>query len=245
LQGRHVELTYEEMLRYDRQLPLFGVEGQKKLRNLRVLIAGVGGLGSFEALYLAQLGVGKLVLVDYDVIDESNLNRQPLYWVNDVGKPKPMPAVEKLKSINPNVEIEAIHARIDRDLAAKLMERVDIVIDGLDNWQTRFIIDEAAYKAGKPYIHAGTYGLQGQVIVIVPGETSCLRCLLPPRLREPEKVIAVSPMVGMVAAIAVLELVKLVTGVGRANKGSMIVVDGYNMEVQVIPLVPRKGCRCS
>jgi molybdopterin/thiamine biosynthesis adenylyltransferase len=125
------------------------------------------------------------------------------------------------------------------------MERVDIVIDGLDNWQTRFIIDEAAYKAGKPYIHAGTYGLQGQVIVIVPGETSCLRCLLPPRLREPEKVIAVSPMVGMVAAIAVLELVKLVTGVGRANKGSMIVVDGYNMEVQVIPLVPRKGCRCS
>jgi molybdopterin/thiamine biosynthesis adenylyltransferase len=238
-------LTPGEMVRYDRQLPLLGVEGQEKLRKLRVLVAGVGGLGGFEALYLAQLGVGKLVLVDHDVVDESNLNRQPLYWTSDIGKPKPLPAVEKLKAINPEVEVEAIHARIDRRLARELVKKVDAVIDGLDNWETRFIVDEAAYSEGKPYIHAGIYGLQGQVILVSPPETSCLRCLLPPKLREPEKVVALSPIVGMVAAIAVLELVKLVTGVGRANKGSMIVVDGYNMEMQVIPLVPRRGCRCS
>ncbi len=240
-----MELSPEELLRYDRQLPLLGSEGQARLRRLAVLVAGVGGLGSYEALYLAQLGVGKLVLVDSDTVDLSNLNRQPLYWSEDVGKPKPLPAAEKLKRINPHVEIVALHERITRELLERLIGQVDAIIDGLDNWETRFLIDEIAYRHGKPFIHAGVQGLQGQVVVIDPPETSCLRCLLPPRLKEPEKVIAIAPMVSMVASIAVLELVKLFTGVGRANKGSMIVVDGYNMEVTVIPLKPRSGCRCS
>jgi len=232
------------LARYDRQLPLLGVEGQEKLRRLTVLVAGVGGLGSFEALYLAEHGVGKLILVDYDIIDDSNLNRQPLYWTRDVGREKPIPAAEKIREINPDVEVEVVRERITRDNALELVKRADIIVDGLDNWEARFALDEASYHLGRPFIHAGVHGLQGQVIPVVPGETSCLRCLLPPGLREPEKVIALAPMVAMVAGIAVLELVKLVTGVGRANKGSMIVVDGYNMEVTVIPLNPRRGCKC-
>ncbi|ABM80425.1 HesA/MoeB/ThiF family protein [Hyperthermus butylicus] len=238
------KLSSEELARYDRQLPLFGIGGQAKLKNVSVLIAGVGGLGSFEAMYLAALGVGRLVLVDADYVDITNLNRQVLYWTEDIGKPKPYPAAEKLRRLNPNVEVVVVRERITPETASRLVKDVDVVIDGLDNWETRLILDEAAYRAGKPYIHAGVYGFQGQVVVVVPGETPCLRCLLPPFLRTPERIIAISPVVGIVAGIVVMELVKLVTGIGRSNKGRMIIVDTYNMEFMNVELKPRKGCMC-
>ncbi|HID41867.1 MAG TPA: HesA/MoeB/ThiF family protein [Pyrodictium sp.] len=239
-----IELTPSELLRYERQLLLFGVEGQKKLKKTSVMIAGVGGLGSFEALYLTALGVGKLVLVDGDTVEDSNLNRQILHWTDDIGKPKPISAAEKLRHLNPNVEIVPVTERITRDNVDDLIRQVDIVIDGLDNWETRFILDEAAYRAGKPYIHAGIYGFEGQVVVIVPGETPCLRCLLPPSLKSPSKIPAVGPIVALVGSIAVTELMKLVTGMGEVNKGKMIVVDAYTMDMMKIELRPRKDCKC-
>jgi len=238
------ELASHEMKRYSRQLPILGIEGQKKLKNTRVLVAGVGGLGSVEAIYLAAVGVRKLVLADNDVVELSNLNRQILHWTDDIGKAKPVSAAEKLKKLNPNVEIEVVTEGITRDNVEELLKRVDIVIDGLDNWETRFLIDEAAYRLGKPYVYAGIHGFQGQVTVIVPGETPCLRCVLPPKLKTPSQVPVIGSVVGLVGSIAVTELVKLVTGIGEVAKGKMLVVDAYSMEMFKFELTPRKNCKC-
>ncbi|WP_236698068.1 HesA/MoeB/ThiF family protein [Pyrodictium occultum] len=237
-------LSPSELLRYERQIPIFGVEGQERLKKASVLVAGVGGLGSFEALYLAALGVGKLVLVDGDVVDESNLNRQVLYTVDDLGRPKAIAAAEKLRRFNPNVEIVAVSERITEDNVDGLVSEADYVIDGLDNWEARFILDRAAYRRGKPFVHAGVYGLQGQVIVVVPGETPCLRCLLPPSLKTPAKIPAVGPVVALVGSIAVTELMKLITGVGEVSKGRMIIIDAYNMDLMRVHLKQRAGCSC-
>ena len=237
-------LASHEMKRYARQLPILGVEGQRKLKNTKVLVAGVGGLGSVEAIYLAAVGVGKLVLVDNDIVELSNLNRQILHWTDDIGKAKPISAAEKLKKLNPNVEIEVVTEGITRENVEELLKKVDIVIDGLDNWETRFLIDEAAYRLGKPYVYAGIHGFQGQVTIIVPGETPCLRCVLPPKLRTPQQIPVIGSVVGIVGSIAVTELVKYVTGVGEVAKGKMLVIDAYSMEMFKFELTPRKNCTC-
>jgi len=237
-------LASHEMKRYARQLPILGVEGQRKLKNTKVLVAGVGGLGSVEAIYLAAVGVGKLVLVDNDIVELSNLNRQILHWTDDIGKAKPISAAEKLRKLNPNVEIEVVTEGITRENVEELLKKVDIVIDGLDNWETRFLIDEAAYRLGKPYVYAGIHGFQGQVTIIVPGETPCLRCVLPPKLRTPQQIPLIGSVVGIVGSIAVTELVKYVTGVGEVAKGKMLVIDAYSMEMFKFELTPRKNCIC-
>ncbi len=237
-------LTPQELVRYDRQLMILGLEGQQKLKKMTVLIVGAGGLGSFEALYLAALGVGKLVIVDGDVVEPSNLNRQVLHWEEDIGRPKALSAAEKIRRFNPFVEVEAVTEHVNESNVDELVRGVDAVMDALDNWEARFLVDEAAYRHGKPFIHAGVYGLEGQVIPIVPGETSCLRCLLPPSLRTPPKTPAIGFTVGIIAGIAVAELVKLVTGVGRSNKGTMIIFDAASMETARVELKPREGCSC-
>jgi len=238
------ELSPQELLRYDRQLQVFGLEGQRRLKGLSVLVAGAGGLGSFEALYLAAVGVGRLVIVDGDVVDPTNLNRQVLHWAEDIGRPKAVSAAEKVKKFNPFVEVEPVAEPITRDNVYSLVERVDAVIDGLDNWEARFLLDEATYRLGKVFVHAGVHGMEGQVVPIVPGETSCLRCLLPESLSSPPKVPAVGFVVGMVAAIAVAELVKIFTGVGKPNKGRMLIIDALDTEIVKVDLKPRKGCTC-
>jgi len=237
-------LASHEMKRYARQLPILGVEGQRKLKNTKVLVAGVGGLGSVEAIYLAAVGVGKLVLVDNDIVELSNLNRQILHWTDDIGKAKPVSAAEKLRKLNPNVEIEIVTEGITRENVEELLKKVDIVIDGLDNWETRFLIDEAAYRLGKPYVYAGIHGFQGQVTIIVPEETPCLRCVLPPKLRTPQQIPVIGSVVGIIGSIAVTELVKFVTGVGEVAKGKMLVIDAYSMEMFKFELAPRKNCTC-
>lgn len=245
-QGRMGEglLSPREIARYDRQLPILGLEGQERLKKLSVLVVGAGGLGSFEALYLAALGVGRIVIVDGDVVEESNLNRQVLHWEEDIGRPKAVSAAEKIRRFNPFVEVEPVTEHVTRENIDELVRGVDAVLDALDNWETRFIVDEAAYRHGKVFIHAGVYGLEGQVIPVVPGETSCLRCLLPPSLRTPPKTPAIAFTVGIVAGVAVAELVKIVTGIGKANKGSMIVIDAATMETSIVELKPREGCSC-
>ncbi len=242
---RHTNrLSPIELVRYDRQLPVFGVEGQAKLKETSVAVIGAGGLGSFELLYLAGLGVGKIVIVDGDTVEESNLNRQVLHWEEDIGKPKALSAAEKIRRFNPYIEVEAVPERLTERNAEEIIGRVDAVLDALDNWETRFLIDRVAYKLEKIFVHAGIYGLEGQVIPIVPGETSCLRCLLPPKLTSPPRFPAIAPTVGIIAGIAVIELIKILTGIGESNKGKMIVFDGYTMEIMRVDLKPRPNCVC-
>lgn len=233
-----------ELVRYDRQLPLLGVEGQARLKNTSVAVIGAGGLGSFEALYLAGLGVGRIVIVDGDTVEESNLNRQVLHWEEDIGRPKALSAAEKLQKFNPYIRVEAVQDRLRDDNAEKIIGSVDAVLDALDNWETRLLVDRVAYRLGKTFVHAGVHGLEGQVVPIVPGETSCLKCLLPPRLVSPQKPPAVAPIVAIIAAIAVVELVKILTGIGESNKGKMIVFDGSTMELIRVNLRPRPDCKC-
>ncbi len=235
-------MAYE---RYSRHVLVVGAEGQKKLRELTVLVAGVGGLGCFEAYLLACLGVGKLVLVDDDTISLSDLNRQVLYTPSDIGQPKVEVAARRLKEFNPDVDVKPVKLRLSRENILKVLDEADIVIDGLDNWETRMLVDEAAYRLGIPYIHAGVQSLYGQVYLAIPGKTPCLRCIMPERVGGQRAVIpAIAPMVSLVASIAVNELVKLVTGVGRPALGELIVVDGYTLGVEKIKVKARPNCTC-
>jgi len=158
------------LLRYDRQMMLrgFGQEGQERLRQARVAVAGIGGLGSVASLYLAAAGVGYLRLIDYDVVELSNLNRQVIHWSTDLERPKVESAAMKLIQLNPEVKVDAVNEMITRDSVTKLLEDIGLVVDGQDTMQTRMIINEECVRRRIPYIYAAVYGLEGYMTTIVP-----------------------------------------------------------------------------
>ncbi len=222
--------------RYARQLALIGVEAQEKLFRSSALIVGVGGLGSMEALLLAYLGIGRLVLVDKDTVEESNLNRQVLHWETDMGKAKVLSAKEKIERINSSITVEAVHQPLSEELLEDIVPRVDIVMDGLDNWESRFLVDRVAWRKGKPFIHAGVDGFYGQVAPIARGRTPCLRCIVGPVPRERREVQVVVPTIALVASIAVTEALKVLTGVSRPAYGKMIVADLLSYDLTVVDI---------
>jgi len=229
-----------ELERYDRQIRLIGVEGQLKLKRSKVLVVGIGGLGSPIALYLAAAGFGNIYLVDSEDVELSNLNRQILHWTEDIGRPKALSASWKLRRFNPEVSVEAIKCRAEEDILRRFIARVDLVMDGLDNWKTRLLVNKVCVELGKPFIHAGIYGLYGQLLVVVPGKTPCLHCLIPkppPEIR-PFPVIGTTP--GVMAMLQVTEAIKLITGYGIPALGRLIVYDGYSMTFNELK-VARKG----
>ncbi|MEL9999778.1 MAG: HesA/MoeB/ThiF family protein [Desulfurococcaceae archaeon] len=235
-------LSSEELERYDRQIRLFGVEGQEKLKKSRVLVVGVGGLGSPAALYLVATGIGEVILVDSERVELSNLNRQVLYWTRDIGKFKVESASEKLRELNPNVRIRGYSRRADEELLDQLVHEADLVIDGLDNWKTRFMLNRICVKHRKPLIHAGVYGVYGQLLVVVPGITPCLQCVMvkePPE-RGPLPVLGTTP--GLLAMIQVTEAIKILTGYGEPALNRLIVYNGYTMEFQEVTISRNPNC---
>jgi len=174
-------LTKLELERYDRQIrmPNIGINGQEKLKSSKIVIAGMGGLGCASATYLAAAGIGELVLIDKEKIELSNLNRQILYWTKDVGKYKVNSAKEKLIKLNPEIKILAIKEEINEDNIKELINGANVVIDGQDNFKTRFIINKACVELKIPFIYAAVQGLEGRLMTIIPGEGPCLRCLIP------------------------------------------------------------------
>lgn len=235
-------LSSEELERYDRQIKLFGVEGQEKLKKSRVLVMGIGGLGSPAALYLAAAGVGELILIDSERVELSNLNRQILYWTRDIGRLKVESATEKLRELNPNVKIRAYPKTADEEILDQLVREVDLVIDGLDNWRTRFVLNKVCVKYRKPLIHAGVHGVYGQVLVIVPGITPCLQCIMvkePPETKTPP-VLSTTP--GLLAMIQVTEAIKILTGYGKPALNKLIVYNGYTMEFQEVVVSKNPNC---
>jgi len=237
-------LSTEELRRYDRQLKVIGVEGQKKIRNTKVLIAGVGGLGSFYSILLAVLGVGRIILIDFDKVELSNLNRQVIHWTSDIDYPKPFSAQRKIKMINPHVEVTTFYTKITEESLARIINDADIVLDGLDNWETRLILDKVAYRARKPLIHAGVYGFEGQVVPINPKKGECLKCLLPAPPKS-EKIPIIPCAVAMIASIVISEFIKIITGISSPNYGKMIIIDISAPEVLVIDLRKKENCICS
>jgi len=248
MEGRvAVSLDDAERARYARQLiyPDFGEAGQLCLKNAHVLIAGVGGLGSPNAVNLACAGIGKLTLVDGDSVDISNLNRQTLHWEKDVGVPKVISGAAKLAAMNARTEIVPLHLRITADNAAELLAGVDLVMDCLDTMEGRFVLNACCVRRNIPFIHGGIRGLDGQVTTIIPGRTPCLECLYPRGIGEGKN--TPIPVFGatsaLVASLQAMEAIKLLAGFGDLLTGKMLIIGGESMEFSVIETKRKKECR--
>ena len=238
-------LTQEDLVRYDRQIlyPAFGEEGQRKLRKAHVLVAGVGGLGSPVAIYLACAGVGKLTVVDSDAVELSNLNRQILHWEEDVGEQKVISAVRKLEKLNSTVEVNPHAMKITAENFLGLIEGVDLVMDCMDNMETRFIMNEGCVNAGIPFIHGGIYGMMGEVTTIIPGQTPCFECIFPRDVegKSPFPVFGFTP--ALVASLQVMEAIKFLGGFGELLAGKMLYVRGEETIFMTVDLQKNKTCR--
>ena len=227
--------------RYDRQIMLFGEASQSRLKNAAVTVSGVGGLGCPTSLYLAAAGVGKIRLVDCDDVELSNLNRQVLHWDGDIGARKVESAYRKLKEVNPSITLEVVDEEITEDNVLRLVEDVDVIVDCLDNFDTRYVINRAAWKTGIPLVHGAIYGMEARVSTFVPGETCCFRCLYPhapPKEKFP--VIGAAP--GLAAMIQVMEVVKLLSGTGELLKNRLLMFDGEISRCTEVTLRPDPDC---
>jgi len=243
--GQAVNLTKEEMEIYDRQIRItgFGIEGQKKLKSKRALVIGIGGLGSIIATYLTVAGVGKIILVDRDKVELTNMNRQILYNIDDVGKAKARVAAEKLRRMNPYVDVEGVVEEINEDNIDDYVKSVDIVLDGLDNFRTRLLVNDACVRYRRPFIHGAVSGFNGQVMDIIPFKGPCLRCVVP---KEPQEESKVVPVIGvtsaLVGSIEALEAIKLMTGIGEPLVGYFLVINGLHMRFKTFKVIRRPNC---
>ena len=237
-------LTISERERYSRQmiLPNLGEEGQLKLKNAKVVVAGIGGLGCPTSLYLTAAGVGNVLLIDAERFELSNLNRQILGFQRDVGRLKVEAAREKLEALNPDITVSTRVVEITSMNVTELIDEADIVVDAQDNWKTRFVINEACVRARIPLVHAGVYGWNGQITTIIPGESPCLRCLIPrdPPETKPFPIVGVTP--GLFAMLQVMETIKLLTGLGRPLIGKLLLFDGEDTSFNLIDISRNPNC---
>ena len=238
------KLSPEELERYDRQLRLlgFGIESQLKLKRARVLVVGVGGLGSAAALYLASAGVGLLRIIDDGYVELSNLNRQILYDTGDIGKRKVDVAAKRLRELNPEIEVEALGEKLTEENVREMLSNADLAVDCLDNFRTRFILNDACVELEKPLIHGAIYGAEGRLMTIIPGMGPCLRCLIPHEPAEHDKIPVLGPLPGIVGALEALEAIKVITGLGEPAIGKLIVIDGMDLSFYIIEIRRNPSC---
>jgi molybdopterin/thiamine biosynthesis adenylyltransferase len=234
-------LSPRELERYKRQISLFGQEGQEKLKDAKVFIAGAGGLGSPVSIYLAVAGVGTIVLADKDVVELTNLNRQILHYDSDIGKKKTRSAMEKLSQLNPDIHVNVIDTTIDEGNVTSLVGDADGIVDAVDNFPTRYLLNETALEKNIPLFHGAIRGLFGQATTIVPGKTGCLRCIFPePPPRE------VSPVVGLTAGfigvVQATEVLKYLLGCGELLTNRLFLWDGMQVRVEEVIIEKNPAC---
>ena len=249
MQQQEVKLSKEEVQRYSRHLimPEVGMEGQLKLKRARVLTIGTGGLGAPLGLYLAAAGVGHLGLVDFDVVDASNLQRQVTFTTADVGKPKSEAAKARLTALNPMIEIVSYETRLTSDNALDLFRDYDIIVDGTDNFPTRFLVNDACILLGKPNVYGSIFRFEGQATVFGYPGGPCYRCLYPeppppglvPSCAE-GGVLGVLP--GIVGSIQAMETIKLILGVGEPLVGRLLLFDALAMRFRELKLRKNPDC---
>jgi adenylyltransferase/sulfurtransferase len=235
-------LSGTESERYLRQIPLIGEEGQEKLRGAKILIVGAGGLGTPAALYLAAAGVGQIRIIDPDRVDRTNLNRQILHTEKDIGRPKVHSAAEKLRALNPEVEIEPIEDALREENSDPLVRGMDLLLDALDNFQARYILNRAAVSCGIPLIHAAVNGLSGQMTTVIPGKTPCLECIFPhppPAARPP--VLGITA--GMLGLLQAGEALRLLLSQNAVAANRLLVWDGREASLEYIPMDRDPCCR--
>ena len=245
----NVELSNEEIGRYSRHLimPEVALEGQKKLKQAKVLTIGTGGLGSPLALYLAAAGVGTIGIVDFDVVDESNLQRQILHGTSDVGRPKVESAHDKLKDINPNVNVVVHEEALTSENALDILKDYDVIVDGTDNFPTRYLVNDACVLLGKPNVYGSIFRFEGQASVFWAEEGPCYRCLYPeppppglvPSCAE-GGVLGILP--GAIGTIQATETVKLILGIGEPLVGRLILYDALGMSFREMKLRKDPDC---
>jgi molybdopterin/thiamine biosynthesis adenylyltransferase/rhodanese-related sulfurtransferase/molybdopterin converting factor small subunit len=243
------KLSHEEVLRYSRHLilPDVGVEGQRKLKAARVLLIGAGGLGSPAALYLAAAGVGTIGIVDFDVVDTTNLQRQILHGTSGVGSPKLDSARERIEDLNPNVHVETLETRLTSENALDIIREYDIVADGTDNFPTRYLVNDACVLLGKPNVYGSIFRFEGQASVFYAKEGPCYRCLYaepPPAGLVPScaegGVLGVLP--GIIGSIQALETIKLILGRGETLIGRLLLFDALRLKFRELKLERDPDC---
>jgi len=238
-------LSHGERARYHRQLimPEIGEEGQKKLKAARVCVVGIGGLGSTSAMTLASTGIGYLRLVDKDIVETSNLNRQVIHWTPDLGRDKSASAGEKLSALNPEIRIHAVRMEVTDRNVVEAVGECGLIVDATDNLAVRRVLNRFSVERGIPFIFGGVEGFQGMVTTMVPGRTPCLECLFPAGEDPPQKEIGVpGPMPGLVASIQAVEAVKLLLGVGTCLLGRLLLVRGLDMSMREVAVGRNPRC---
>ncbi|HEX6314167.1 MAG TPA: molybdopterin-synthase adenylyltransferase MoeB [Gemmatimonadaceae bacterium] len=244
-----VDLAPDEYLRYSRHLilPEIGVDGQRALRRARILLVGAGGLGSPAALYLAAAGVGTIGLVDFDVVDLSNLQRQVLHGTSDIGRSKLDSAKDRLREVNPGVHVEAFPVRFSAQNAREIATGFDLILDGTDNFGTRYLVNDLAVLLGVPNVYGSIFRFDGQASVFATADGPCYRCVY----REPPPaglvpacaeggVLGVLP--GLVGTIQATEAIKLITGIGTPLTGRLLLIDALHWRQRIVRL--RKDPHC-
>jgi adenylyltransferase/sulfurtransferase len=237
-----------QLLRYSRQimLPGFGIEGQERLRKARVLVVGLGGLGSPVAMYLAAAGVGRLVLADFDAVDLSNLQRQILHTTDRIGMAKADSARLALRALNPDVELETVKRSLTAETLPALLQDLDLVVDGSDNFATRFALNAACVAARRPLVSGAAIRMEGQVATFSgqPGGP-CYQCLYPRSGADDDTCTAnaiLAPVVGIIGSIQAVEAIKVLTGLGAPLFGRLLLLDAAAMEWRQVRLTADPEC---
>ncbi|MFC1798736.1 ThiF family adenylyltransferase [Thermodesulfobacteriota bacterium] len=236
-------LSPDELTRYDRQILIdeIGESGQRKLKRSKVMIAGAGGLGSTIALYLAAAGIGTIRIVDHDRVELSNLNRQILHWHDDIGRNKISSAGDKLKRINPLTEVEPVCEALTPNNISQLAAGSDIIVDALDNLETRLLLNRAAFDHNIPLVHGAVKGFEGRILTVIPGRTACLRCIYKGPLEAGKfPVIGVTPAV--VGSLQATEVIKYLVRTGDLLTNRLLIYDGLSMTFDEFKINKNPDC---
>ena len=240
----------EQLLRYSRQimLPYVGIEGQEKLLNARVLIIGMGGLGSPVAMYLAAAGVGHLVVCDFDEVDLSNLQRQIIHSSTDrIGMNKALSAKDTLEKLNPEIKITSLTKKLDHESLAEEVRQADVVVDGTDNFDSRFLFNKVCYENNTPLVSGAAIRMEGQVIVFAnQGEGPCYRCLYKDDADDLSTTCSengvLAPVVGIIGSIQAVETMKVIMSLGKTLTSRLLLLDAYTMDWRSLKLPVDPQC---
>ena len=245
-----MSLTEQQIERYSRQIILeqVGGVGQEKLLSSKVLVVGAGGLGAPAALYLAAAGVGTLGIIDFDKVDLTNLQRQVIHSTSDVGREKVASAAEKIKAINPDVTVQTYRERAAAANIREIIKEYDFVLDGTDNFPTKFLINDACYFERTPFSHAGILRFDGQMITVLPDETACYRCVFdkpPPAGVVPScsQAGVLGPLAGVIGCLQATEVLKYLLGVGELLTDRLLIFDGLGLQFREATVNRNPDCR--
>jgi adenylyltransferase/sulfurtransferase len=230
-----------ELMHYERQLELIGRRGQRRLKRSSVFIAGAGGLGTAAASYLAAAGVGRILIVDRDKVQVNNLNRQVMYAEKDAGKLKAPALAGRLSGLNPHIELRGELIDISASDIRDRVSTFDVIVDALDNFPSRYVLNGAALAQGIPLVHASIRGFYGQVTTLVPGLTPCLKCLFP-EIPKDDSPSVLGPVCGVIGCLQAMEVIKYLLGNGSLLMNKLIVFDGLKGSLDEVEIGRRADC---